>query len=347
MKTNIELQDIMTINIKDLKDSIPKECFIKNPIIGTYYVSRDFLFIYLSYIIFSITNKNILYSIIYWNFSGFFMWCLFVNGHDCGHESFSDSYILNTMMGHICHTPLLVPFSTWANSHYYHHSYHNHIYKDYSHVWISEEYKKKKPLALIILQKSGLIPIVGWFVYMCGFIDGGHWIPIGGRLWKKNSLYNFLHSIISSIFVFTILYLYVNLSNYHFYTFMTYYGCPWFVFSFWLNTVTYLQHHDNGVESTIVYNDNTWTFVKGAFQTVDRSYGYWIDHLSHNITNGHLVHHLFFKQIPHYHLEKATKYLYKYLDKNNIPYKYRYTPDFFIKIFEFTYNNLNEAKLIG
>ena len=160
-------------------------------------------------------------------------------------------------MGHVCHTPLLVPFSTWANSHYYHHSYHNHIHKDYSHVWISEEYKKKKPLALIILQKSGLIPIVGWFVYMAGFIDGGHWIPIGGRLWKNNNLYNFIHSIISSIFVFTILYVYANLSNFHLYTFMLYYGCPWFVFSFWLNTVTYLQHHDNDIDSTIVYNDNS------------------------------------------------------------------------------------------
>jgi len=162
-----------------------------------------------------------------------------------------------------------------------------------------------------------------------------------------DNLYNFIHSIISSTFVFTILYLYLYLCNFHLYTFMLYYGYPWFVFSFWLNTVTYLQHHDNDVDSTIVYNDKSWTFVKGALQTVDRSYGYWIDHLSHNITNGHLVHHLFFKQIPHYNLEKATKHLYKYLDKNGIPYKCRDTPDFFVKIFELTYNNLNEAKLIG
>jgi omega-3 fatty acid desaturase (delta-15 desaturase) len=124
---------------------------------------------------------------------------------------------------------------------------------------------------------------------------------------------------------------------------MVYYGYSWFIFSSWLITTTYLQHHDNTVKDTIVYGDESWTFVKGALQTVDRSYGSIIDHLSHHITNGHLVHHFFFNKIPHYKLEKATQYLYKYLDENQIEYKYRYTPDFFIKIFKLTFCHLNEA----
>jgi len=32
-----------------------------------------------------------------------------------------------------------------------------------------------------------------------------------------------------------------------------------------------------------------------------------IDYLSHYITNGHVAHHLFFKNIPHYNLPAATK----------------------------------------
>ena len=273
------------------------------------------------------------------------MWCLFVDGHDCGHGSFSNNYWLNTIVGHICHTPILLPYSTWANSHNLHHLHHNHIKNDYSHVWVASHYVHKKSLFNKVVQYSGLAPIFGWFLYMIGAVDGGHWIPFGGRLWQKNTWTNFIHSCISSFFVFNAFYLYVYLCNFQFETFMLYFGYSWFVFSFWLLTVTYLQHHDNQVKDTIVYGDESWNFVKGALQTVDRSYGSIIDNLSHNITNGHLIHHLFFTKIPHYHLRTATKHLYAYLDKHQIEYKYRYTPNFFVKIFELTFFHLNEATL--
>mmetsp|Transcript_7861 Transcript_7861/g.8661 ORF Transcript_7861/g.8661 Transcript_7861/m.8661 type:complete len:138 (+) Transcript_7861:156-569(+) len=89
---------------------------------------------------------------------------------------------------------------------------------------------------------------------------------------------------------------------------------PWMVMSFWLFMVTYLQHHSDEGK---LYTDKTHTFVKGAFETVDRSYGKWTNKLSHHMMDGHVMHHLFFEKVPHYQLEKATKSLTAVLQKED------------------------------
>ena len=81
---------------------------------------------------------------------------------------------------------------------------------------------------------------------------------------------------------------------------------PWLVMSFWLFMVTYLQHHSDDGK---LYTDDTYTFVKGAFETVDRNYGKWTNRLSHHMMDGHVVHHLFYNKVPHYRLEEATQAL--------------------------------------
>jgi omega-3 fatty acid desaturase (delta-15 desaturase) len=53
-----------------------------------------------------------------------------------------------------------------------------------------------------------------------------------------------------------------------------------------------LQHQDEEIE---VYENGTWTYVKGQSQTIDRTYGFGIDKLTHHITNGHVAHHFFFQ----------------------------------------------------
>ena len=61
---------------------------------------------------------------------------------------------------------------------------------------------------------------------------------------------------------------------------------PWTVMGFWLFMVTYLQHHSDDGK---VYTDDTFTFEKGAFETVDRDYGEGVNALSHHMMDGHVV----------------------------------------------------------
>jgi len=81
-----------------------------------------------------------------------------------------------------------------------------------------------------------------------------------------------------------------------------YYVVPLIIFSVWLSVVTYLHHTH---KDTILYGDSAWSFYKGALMTVDRSYGRLIDFLHHNMET-HMVHHMFFTSIPHYHIKAAT-----------------------------------------
>jgi omega-6 fatty acid desaturase (delta-12 desaturase) len=47
---------------------------------------------------------------------------VWVLAHECGHQSFSDSELVNNTIGTICHSLLLVPYHSWRISHGKHHN---------------------------------------------------------------------------------------------------------------------------------------------------------------------------------------------------------------------------------
>jgi omega-3 fatty acid desaturase (delta-15 desaturase) len=168
--------------------------------------------------------------------------------------------------------------------------------------------------------------------------DGSHFIPDEKkRLWAESPEYErkkcWISTAVVALFGSSI---FVALGS-SVSAFLYYYLAPVLVFGWWLMAVTYLQHH---ADDTLVYSDKDWKYVDAAFETVDRKYGLGIDALHHHISDGHVVHHLFFTQIPHYHLAEATEGLKKYLKEHNLYHLYKLvdTKDFPVRLHKDFYN---------
>lgn len=221
---------------------------------------------------------------------------------------------------------MLDSIHTLEKSHLKHHLNHNHLERDYSHQWFIREEADDLPDVFKLSYKTRnlQLPILYMVYLLAGVPDGGH-VFFYGKMWDGEPMKEKLRGAISvSISMATALSLWMTMGTADFAVVIF---MPWLVLSFWLFMVTYLQHHsDDGV----LYTDDTWSFTRGAFQTVDRDYGKWINRMSHHMMDGHVVHHLFFTKVPHYRLEEATTALQEGLrdiGKSHL-YKQIDTPDF-------------------
>lgn len=315
--------------------SIPRNCFERSLLKSLYFGFRDYVCVVACYIIFNkfqTYNVNLYLQVIAYIFyafiQGFFCWCIFVVGHDCGHGSFSNYPMINALMGHIFHGSIYVPFWPWALSHSRHHQNHNHIEKDYSNPWHAEA----KDCGSSYMSRF-VLPLVAWPVYLIfGQPDGTHFLPLKTqRLYGNASIKESVKCIVSSAVVFLWIFIYRSIfgtwGNTAFYT-----AGPFLGFGYWLLTVTYFQHHG---DFSIVYDDETWNYEMAAFQTIDRSYGSFIDYFHHRITDCHVIHHLFYLTIPHYHLREATDALLEHLKKHDLLWLYQFEPtrDFATRVF--------------
>lgn len=86
------------------------------------------------------------------------------------------------------------------------------------------------------------------------------------------------------------------------------YGMPLVIVNGFLVLITYLQHTHPSLPH---YESSEWDWLRGALATVDRDYGV-LNTVFHNITDTHVVHHLF-STMPHYHAKEATEAVKKVL----------------------------------
>jgi len=98
---------------------------------------------------------------------------------------------------------------------------------------------------------------------------------------------------------------------------MLLYGLPLAVTNMWLVAYTWLQHTDVDIPHL---NADEFTYMRGAFLTVDRPYGRLFDWLHHRIGSTHVAHHIDCT-IPHYYAKEATEAI-----KTSFPKAYLYDP---------------------
>ncbi|CAI0392475.1 unnamed protein product [Linum tenue] len=252
--------------IADIRAAIPPHCWVKNPWRSMSYVLRDAIVV-LGFAFAAAKLDNWALWPLYWVAQGTMFWAIFVLGHDCGHGSFSDSRVLNNVVGHILHSSILVPYHGWRISHKTHHQNHGNVEKDESWVPLPEKVYKELDTSTKFMRFTIPLPMFAYPVYL--------WTRSPG---KKGSHFNPYSDLFApherqAIFV------------------------------AWLDMVTYLHHH--GYEQKLPwYRGKEWSYLRGGLTTVDRDYGI-INNIHHDIGT-HVIHHLF-PQIPHYHLIEATK----------------------------------------
>lgn len=120
--------------IGTLRKAIPAHCFERSALRSLAYVGVDLILIALMY------KATTYFSAAPWPIEAFVLWPLYwffqgavatgvwVIAHECGHQAFSASRLINDVTGFVLHSALLVPYFSWKHSHRRHHSNvrHNH-----------------------------------------------------------------------------------------------------------------------------------------------------------------------------------------------------------------------------
>nr|CAD1841924.1 unnamed protein product [Ananas comosus var. bracteatus] len=230
-------------------------------------------------------------------------WALFVLGHDCGHGSFSNNPKLNSVVGHLLHSSILVPYHGWRISHRTHHQNHGHVENDESWHPLPEKLYRSLDNVTRKLRFTMPFPMLAFPIYLWGRSPGkkGSHFHASSDLFLPNEKKDVTTSTVCWTAMAAVLagltWIMGPLQM------LKLYFVPYLIFVAWLDLVTYLHHH--GHEQKLPwYRGKEWSYLRGGLTTLDRDYGL-INNIHHDIGT-HVIHHLF-PQIPHYHLVEATK----------------------------------------
>ena len=233
---------------------------------------------------------------------------------------------MNDVVGYFLHTMLYVPYAAWQASHSKHHHYTNSLVMD--DVFVPPRVRDEE---VVELEESGVLvkavdeaptpsffktamnvlimETIGWPLYLAINASGpasdglvSHYDPKVPFM-KKGTAWKIILGN-AGLLVWTGILAYVG-SQIGFWYLLKMYGAPLAITNMFLVTITFLQHTDPEVPH---YDAETWTWLRGAVATVDRSMGAYLDYKTHHIADSHVVHHIF-SSMPFYNAVKATPYV--------------------------------------
>lgn len=285
------------IRLRDIIQTIPKECFQKNP-------RQAWLSAFMSIFAASLGYGMIAYSPWFllpfaWFFTGTALTGWFVIAHDCGHRSFAKSRWVNDVVGHLLLLPLIYPFHSWRICHNLHHQHTNKLMVDNAwHPWFVEEYEQTPQFlrffyALFRGRLWWLSSILHWGRF--------HFNPFTGTPREQGKVrFSIALVVIFAITFFPVLFLTTGLWGV-----IKFWLMPWLGYHFWMSTFTLVHHTDMEVQFR---PESTWNEVESQLTgTIHCSYPRWIEFLCHDI-NVHIPHHLSVG-IPSYNLRLAHESL--------------------------------------
>lgn len=337
--------EVPDLTIKEIRQAIPAHCFERSAFRGYAYIARDIFLLSLTFYIWhnyvtsaTVSSRAVRFSLwtIYGFIQGLFATGLWVIAHECGHQSFSTSKLVNDTTGWVLHSALLVPYFSWKISHGKHHKSTGHMERDMvflpktrevyarrirSQVWELSELAEETPIitALSLLGRQ----LIGWPLYLIqnntghnnherqsegrgvgksnGPLGGvSHFSPSSPLFEAKDAKYIALSDLGLGLMA---IILYEIAQTYGIWNLLSWYIVPYLWVNHWLVAITYLQHTHPTIPH---YGPQTWTFTRGAATTIDREFGFIGRSLFHGIIETHVLHH-FVSVIPFYHADEATE----------------------------------------
>jgi omega-3 fatty acid desaturase (delta-15 desaturase) len=282
------------VTLRDLRRVVPRECFVPSTTRSLAFLGGDLAVLAALYGLAPHAPWWLLPAL--WVAQGTMLWALFVIGHDCGHGAFSTNRRLESLVGHLTHTPLLVPYHAWRLSHRVHHRHAGHVERDEGWVPLTAAEVEALPRLARWLRFRAVLFALPFYLWRgTPGRTGSHYDPRCFPPRSRRAVATSIGLCGATALALVAWGCYAGPA-----TVLRYWAAPWLVFVMWMDLVTYLHHTDAAVPW---YRDGGWTFLEGALATVDRRYGPF-ERLHHD-AGCHVVHHLF-PAVPHYHLRRAA-----------------------------------------
>ncbi len=322
----LKLDDIPSKSV--VRDVVPDRCFTRQTSTSIAYLIQSLsiqIIIVVIGLSIPVTGAMFPVWIIYAVVSGTTAMGFWVIAHECGHGAFSDNRKLETIIGYVLHSFLLVPYFSWQRSHSIHHRFTNHITDGETYVPLvidgngtTEKSGGENDLAASrALGKTqyGVRRLLshlffGWPAYLLAGKTGGPSYGMSNHFWPRAPFSKKLWPSIwakkvwlSDIGVgFVLLALLAWAFQCGIASVITLYLGPLLMVNVWLVVYTWLHHTDTDVPHLA---GSDFSFMRGAFLSIDRPYGKILDFLHHRIGSTHAIHHIS-PNIPHYHAREAT-----------------------------------------